>query len=253
MNRAFIFIALLLVGLIVFSCAGEDKKDKDTTPPYPPTMIPHLGDTGDAQTTYYGQPQDITDDNNGIDTVPDGDWIRISWKPFIDEDVNRVRIWRYDEINTVPILIDSIYNPTQRHYLDSTDLTERLWYSYYIDVTDFSGNTSVSDTVSYALLPKPVLLEPLNNAIVPRVGLKTVWSDNGFASIYRFLLFDENHDYVWHHDLFTAMEDNMFVNIPVTFLSSGHSYYWRVDSFDRDEQRQAYLGAEAQEMVFHVQ
>lgn len=251
MRKSLIFISLLGLALL-FSCSGTDKHDVDTTPPYPPTMIPHLGDPGDAPTTYYGQPTVLTDENNGIDTVPEGDWIRISWKPFLDEDLNLIRVWRFDELNQTPVKLDSL-PPNKKEYLDSSLLTERLWYSYFIDIVDFAGNYSTSDTVSYAILPKPMLLDPPNNGTVSRTQAVARWSNSGFATSFRFMLFDSNHNYKWHQDYFTALEDQLFVTIPVTEIQSGQSYYWRVDAFDWDEERQQYLGAESMERVFHVQ
>ena len=248
-------IAMLMLTLMLISCSGTDKPEEDTTPPFPPTMVPHLGDVGDPPTTYYGQSAIITDENNGIDAVADGNWIRIAWKPFIDEDLNLVRIWRFDEFNTTPVQIDSIA-PNNDYYLDSREqMPERIWYSYFIDIVDFAGNTARSDTVSYALLAKPVLLDPPNGATISPVGARVYWNSSGFASIYRLVLFDSNHNYLWHQDLPTAMEEQLFMDIPVNLLSghSGEGIYWRIDSFDWDEERQQYLGAESLERIFYIQ
>lgn len=255
MHKILATLALLSLVLFIFSCSGTDKPEEDTTPPFPPTMIPHLGDTGDPPTNYYGQQTILTDDNNGIDTVPDGNWVRISWKPFLDQDLNLVRIWRFDEFNTTPVQIDSIA-PNQSYYLDSKQqLPERIWYSYFIDIVDFAGNSARSDTVSYALLAKPVLLDPPNGATISPIGARVYWNSSGFASSYRLVLFDSNHNYVWHQDLFTALEDELFIDIPVNLLMqySGQGMYWRIDSFDWDEERQQYMGAESLERIFYVQ
>ena len=255
MLKALKSMAILVLTVLLISCSGTDKPEEDTTPPFPPTMIPHLGDVGDPPTNYYGQSAIITDDNNGIDSVADGNWIRIAWRPFIDEDLNLVRIWRFDEFNTTPVQIDSIA-PTNDYYLDSRDqLPERIWYSYFIDIVDFAGNTARSDTVSYALLAKPVLLDPPNGATISPVGARVYWNSSGFASIYRLVLFDSNHNYLWHQDLPTAMEEQLFMDIPVNLLSghSGEGIYWRIDSFDWDEERQQYLGAESLERIFYIQ
>lgn len=248
-------IVLLLVFALLISCSGTDKPDVDTTPPYPPTMIPHLGDVGDPPTNYYGQPTVLTDENNGIDAVPDGNWIRIAWRPFIDQDLNLIRIWRFDDANPTPVQIDSIA-PNRDQYLDSRQqLPERVWYSYFIDIVDFAGNTARSDTVSYALLAKPILVDPPNGATISAMGARVYWNSSGFASIYRLVLFDSNHDYIWHQDLPTAMEEELFIDIPVNLLTqySGQGIYWRIDSFDWDENRQQFMGAESLERIFYVQ
>ncbi|MDZ4183028.1 MAG: hypothetical protein U1B83_09140, partial [Candidatus Cloacimonadaceae bacterium] len=83
-----LYLVLLLTMIGLLSCAGEDDPDKDKIPPYPPTLIPHLGDTGDPPVFYEGQWIVLNDENNGIDTVPDGNWIRIPWIPFIDTDLS---------------------------------------------------------------------------------------------------------------------------------------------------------------------
>jgi hypothetical protein len=43
----------------------------------------------------------LTDDNNGIDAVPDGNWIKLSWDPFIDNDLSHLKIYRYSDIDTL--------------------------------------------------------------------------------------------------------------------------------------------------------
>lgn len=255
MRKPFLLL-LLLISLILISCAGDDDLDKDKIPPFPPTMIPHLGDSGDPPTVYYGNPpRMITEDNNGIDAVPEGDWIRIAWKPFIDTDLSRVRIWRYDQFNPTPVIIDSI-NANVEQYLDSRNaLEERVWYSYYIDLVDHSGNVARSDTVHYALLAKPILISPINGDTVSPLGATFRWNQSGFASKYRLVLFDMNYDYVWHQDLYVALEDELFITIPNNLASqySGQSLRWRVDSFDYDQEMEAYMGAESQERIVHIQ
>ncbi len=250
-------LVMLLASLIILSaCLGRDENEKDKIPPVEPVMVPHLGDTGDQPVVYNGQPVQLNDENNGIDTVPDGDWIRISWDPFVDNDLSHVKIWRYDDFNTEPVQIDSIPSSAS-YYLDTDNqLTERVWYSYYIDLVDSSGNSSRSDTVSYALLSKSILLTPENNATISPVGAEFKWNRSGYASMYRLILFDENYNYVWHHDLVVALEvDPLSVTLPVNLAQqySGQSLRWRVDSFDMDQQMQMNMGSESNERVVYIQ
>lgn len=258
--KKLLLILMLAVILLLCACAGTDDDDVDITPPIPPVLTPHHGDTGDPPVVYEGQTIYINDDNNGIDTVPDGDWIRVSWEPFKDTDLSHVKIWRYNNFATEPVLIDSI-SATHDYYLDTdSQLTERVWYSYFIDLVDLAGNESRSDTVSYALLSKSLLLSPANGAtIAPQsnpLDARFSWNRSGMAGKFRLLLMDENYNYVWHQDLYVALEaDPLFIQIPINLASqySGQTLRWRVDSFDWDQEMQAYMGSESFERIVHIQ
>ena len=248
-------IALLLVLallLSLFACSGEDEKDKDTTPPHNPVMIPHLGDVGD----YYTGGFVLTDENNGIDAVPDGSWIRIMWEPFIDTDLSHTKIFRFDSIDPNPVLIDSIM-ANRDNYLDSAQtLQERVVYSYFIELVDTSGNSAVSDTVSYGILAKPILVSPANNATVSPSNFRFVWNRSGFASRFRVVVWDELNEYVWHQDLVvSAEEDPLDIAFPVNIAQQyqGHSLRWRIDAFDWSEELQGNMGSESEERVVHIQ
>ena len=258
MSKSILVSLLFCTMLLIAACAGRDENEKDTTPPEPPTLVRHLGDTGDPQIIYQGQLIQLNDENNGIDTVPDGDWIRVAWNPFIDTDLSHVKIYRYDEFHPDPAQIDSIPY-TASYYLDTDpQLTERVWYSYFIDLVDSSGNSARSDTVSLGLLSKSILLEPANNQTIAPLGAEFQWNRSGYASKFRFMLFDENYNYVWHYDLVTALEvDPLSVTIPVNLANqySGQSLRWRVDSFDDwDDDLQMYkFGSESHERVVYIQ
>lgn len=246
----------LLTALLVTACAGEDKKSVDTQAPAPPSLVRHLGDTGDLPIEYNGAELVFTEENNGIDAVPDGNWIRVSWKPFIDNDVSHVHIWRFDEYNTEPELIDNI-PANSRQYVDSKEqLNIGTRYSYFIDLFDFSGNSSRSDTVSYALLSKVNLISPANNALVSTTDIDLTWQRSGFASKYRAIVFDEDYKYVWHQDIVVSFEEDiMHLPFPTNLASehSGESLYWRVDSFEWDSELEMEVGSESGERIIHIQ
>lgn len=256
MKKFVIVIMLASLALLMLSCSGEDKLAKDTTPPFPPTLTPHLGDTGDLPVTYNGVTFALNEENNGIDAVPDGDWLRIMWHPFLDNDLSHLRIYRFDEFNPQPVLIDSV-SASARQFVDSrSTLNYNTVYSYYIDLVDSSGNYSTSDTVSYALLSKSQLISPVNNAYVNPTNIVFTWNRSGFATKYRALVFDSNYEYIWHQDLVVSFEeDPLTIRFPVNLAEqhSGESLIWRIDSFDWNNTLDAFIGSESNEWIIHIQ
>ena len=73
--RKIIILTTLLLLVLLFSCSGDDPPEKDKIPPTTPKLISHLGDTGDDPIIVNGVTVSLNDDNNGIDTVPDGNWL----------------------------------------------------------------------------------------------------------------------------------------------------------------------------------
>lgn len=252
-----ILLLLVAVSLIMLSCSGKEEDYKDKTPPANPTMRPHLGDTGDPVVSYLGQDYIINEENNGIDTVPDEDWLRIMWEPFIDTDLSHVKVYRFDQINAEPVLVDSIQASAQ-YYLDSSnDLNPGIWYSYFIDLVDFSGNVATSDTVSYALLSKSIPFSPPNGSTITSTEGVFQWYTSGVASKYRLLLMDELGNYVGHQDLDVATEENpLQITMPNNLIQqySGRSLRWRVDAFEVDgNMNMQTMGSESNEMIVHIQ
>ena len=252
-------IWLILLALVLGSCSGEDESGKDKTPPAKPVLIAHRGDTGDG-VFFLDDDSYITlnDENNGIDTVPEGDMIRLSWEPFIDNDLSHLKIYRYSDIEPEPVELGQIPS-NNRHYLDQDDLVEKHWYYYYIELFDISGNSTVSDTVHYAILSKPGLIAPENNAYVDLdtpEGLSFVWgiADDSIG-FYRVLLWDENNDLLWFDDFNLATEDPpLSLKLPqlIPAPQPGSVMRWRVDYFVWDGDKQMYMGSESLERVFTV-
>ncbi len=253
-NLMILMVSVLMVFTLI-ACAGEDSLGKDKIPPIAPTLIPHLGDTGDPAVSYNGQSVYLKDENNGIDTVPDGDWIRLSWMPFIDTDLSHLKIYRYDEFNTVPVLIDSI-SSNNNQYVDISTLTVQTRYSYFVELVDFTGNSTVSDTVSYALLSKVNLVSPEAGSTVQANDVTFQWYRSGFASRYRVIVFNQNYEYVWHQDLDVSFEDTLLslrlpVNVGPDYV--GQTLIWRVDALEMDNELGIYIGSESYERTMHVQ
>ncbi|MFA6910212.1 MAG: hypothetical protein WCQ59_03715 [Candidatus Cloacimonadaceae bacterium] len=252
-------IWIVLIALMLGSCSGEDEIGKDNTPPVKPVLIAHRGDTGDGvffldEDTYIT----LNDENNGIDTVPEGDMIHLTWEPFVDNDLSYLKIYRYSDIEPDPLELAQV-PASNRDYLDQNDLVEKHWYYYFIELFDISGNSSISDTVHYAILSKPGLISPENNAYVnlnTPEGLSFVWglADDSIG-FYRVLVWDENNDLLWSNDFDLATEDPpLSLKLPQLNppIASGSVLRWRVDYFVLDGDKQMYMGSESLERVFTV-
>lgn len=255
--RLALYLIMSLIILSMLSCSGDDPLGTDSEPPARPILRPHLGDTGDSPVTWNGLSITLNDDNNGIDTVSEGNFIKIPWEPFIDTDLSHVKVFRFSNHNAEPVEIASNVTASARQYLDTDNsLQERVWYSYFIHLYDSSGNYSVSDTVSYALLSKCLLDYPANNQIVPLFNLKLRWTSDGVgASSFRVLLWNEENQLLYHQDIFIAVpEDTYEVAVPANLeVYPGDVIRWRVDAFDEDFGYNIKMGSESQERVFIIQ
>ena len=235
---------ILLSGLIllfIWACAGEDSLGTDTTPPDEPHMIPHLGDTGDIfgsdTLNFYNI---YGNEMNGIDALPEGDWIRIQWDHPLDNDLDFAQIFRFSLQNNLVTKIDSISFPHSDEYIDKYgSLIEKDWF-YFIKIFDTSGNFSISDTVCYNLLNKPVLIEPPdNNEPMPLDSLYFKWWDDPNVLTFRLLLFDANYDILWQYE--PTGQPNAGSAYEIEYdgppIQPQQIYYWRVDAFG-DEMEQ---------------
>lgn len=249
-NTFILILALVILG----GCSGKDDPDVDKIPPVAPVMIPHLGDTGDDPVIYNGIEIVLNDENNGIDTVPEGNMMRIPWEPFQDTDLSHLKVFRFSDIEPEPIAIDSV-RADRHHYLDQGPLVERVFYSYYIELFDSSGNSAVSDTVSYALLPKSSLISPPNNHYGSTEGLRfTFRRADDRAGRYRVLLFGEDSQLIWHTDIENIGDIEMSVAFPhqAYNIPAGTRLRWRVDYFDWDDANQIFMGSESNEWNYTV-
>lgn len=255
-----VFITLLITVLLLLSaCSGDDPIDTDTIAPVAPVLIPHKGDTGDDPVVVGNQTIIWNDENNGIDAVAEGNWIRVPWEPFVDTDLSHVKVYRFSNSNPEPILVNTV-PAADRYYLDQSSLVEREWYSYFIELYDAAGNFSVSDTVSYAILAKSNLVSPANGEAVNPVNLKLIWNrGDSDTSMFRVLVWDDTEKLVYSPLYFYApTEENPpppQVPFPVLFPAptSGQVYRWRVDAFDWDEAMGMYMGSESYERSFVIQ
>jgi hypothetical protein len=250
------YILLFLLCLIVLmGCHGNDNLPTDNTPPTTPILIPHLGDAPDTTSYYNDEISILTDENNGIDAVPDDDWFRLSWGHLLDTDLDYIKVFRFDEQYNEPVMVDSIsYN--NDYYVDDTDsLYTNRRYSYYIEVVDQHGNSAVSDTVTYKLLSKQILTSPGYGAAFNPAQDSLCWQKSGFVSKFRLLVFDTDNVMIWHKDINVAFEQDFFAEkVPVNLFGSypSDSFYWRVDAFDFDYELNMYIGSESNERLLYL-
>lgn len=224
------FLIIFLLFIIV-SCASSDKVYKDTTPPLKPILIPHLGSIGDNEW--------LSDDNNGIDALPDGEWIRIQWHKLLDNDLKIIRIYRFaKDLNQNPVKIDSI-GWNNEEYIDrllpesvgQITAIETDWH-YFIKVLDHANNYTVSDTVKFKLIQKPILTEPEEDAVFSNSSQITFrWRKQSSSTRLRLLLFDdETGKLIWHYDEINITEEIIFQKRYDGNPLPAGSYTWRVDS-----------------------
>jgi hypothetical protein len=156
----------------------------------------------------------------------------------------------------MPVLIDTRSVDDNDYYIDnSNDVITHIKYSYTIEVFDKAGNSTLSDTVSYKLLDKPILSEPVNNAVMNPNGIVFKWNASGFVSKYRLLLFNDNHEYLWKYDMDVAFEGDSFeVTGPsnLSQLNPGSSIFWRVDAFEWDSDLGFFIGSESYERKINL-
>jgi len=231
----------------MLSCSGEESITKDKTPPLKPKMIKHLGDIPDTihvnnQVIY------LTDENNGIDAVSDGNWIMLRWGHLLDSDLEIAKIYRFDEFDPIPVLVNSV-SPVVDSLVDSSpDISTYKRYSYYMEVFDRAGNKTLSDTVSYKLISKQILDEPLPEATLDPNNITFKWLRSGEVDKFRLLVLDENEKYLWHFDYDVSFEDIPYeVNLPIGLLQnySGDFIWWRVDAFKWDFDLNMFVGSES--------
>jgi len=268
MKKLSIFMYSLFFSLFIISCSSSDKTSIDKLPPNKPILIPHLGDMGDNLLIdgYL-----INDSNNGLSPLPDGDRLRLQWSRLIDNDLSVIRIYRYPEsLNPNPVKVDSIRWDNEE-YIDRLEntgtnpATQTNWH-YFIEVVDMTGNSTVSDTVNFTLINKPLLLSPEpGDTLISSSQLSFNWvSYNTNISRLRVLILKTNDqfsdgdlnykEYVWHFDESNITENSEFnINYTGEPLPAG-TYYWRVDAQGAmDENLNYNSGSKSEERKFIIQ
>jgi len=240
-------LLLLITILLLMSCAGENSAEKDNTPPEKPIIISHLGDTGDGEVLdslgviINLNAGDNGDTKNGIDAEPDGNSIRVcwDWRYHLDTDLESISIFRFrkNDAGIIDLQQVSQVEDTENFIIDYLDnipdiAVETEWF-YFLEVFDNSGNSTLSDTVSYTLSFKPLLAYPEDGSYFSADDtIVFSWETGGPAIHYRLILFDAQHNYLWKHDEYQDEENNFSISYYGDApLNPGHTYIWRVDAF----------------------
>ncbi len=146
-------VIILIAGFTILGCVSEQVA-VDLSPPDAVQITPRSADT-----VYFEQ---------GIDAVPEGDYIYLSWYQSQADDLEGYRVYRIaHEEDAERILIVEL-DPEITEYEDhdpvlapdqSTGLS--TGFSYWVTAYDESGNESVfSEEALYKLMTKPNLTEP---------------------------------------------------------------------------------------------
>lgn len=233
-TKYLVYILLLIVGLLL-SCAKDEPEGKDTIPPSKVSLIPHLGDPGDRDD--QGELIGLTDYNNGIDAEPGSrnNWIKIEWdgEPLnMDGDIHRIEVHRFNELGDSAIVDIISYDPDVTSYIDRFSGYEEpvidQWWSYYIIPYDEADNYTLSDTVSYYLIEKPIIVEPADNAGFSLTDEITFRWQGPEGYRYRLVFFNTDNTAAAAVDIYEGSEYSCSGRELGLFPGT---YTWRVDAF----------------------
>lgn len=241
-------ILIMLIGIfILIGCTGEESLGVDTQPPNKPELVVHQGDTGDIITGFQGEIDTLNFynttplhfENNGMDAMMDGNWIKTQWFRLEDSDIDYLKIYRFsaqdyfaDTLNYISV-IDSVDYNVDNHYVDKTSMINKNYF-YFIEAFDDAGNSTFSDTTGYRIIEKPFLIAPNDNHTT-NDGYNIIfeWQQIGSnARLHTLLVFNEDRELLW---LNTPLDHQDFI-VPYDgpFLEAGTTIIWRVDSFGWD-------------------
>jgi hypothetical protein len=154
-----------VISLIAMGCA-KDRIAADTEPPSSVQLVIRSDDTATVEL--------------GIDAVPEGNYVYLSWYPSTDPDLAGYRLYRQAE--------DSVDKVIVVEGLEATEYTDRdavlapnsqtgfsMGFYYWVTAFDESGNESpLSASAYYRLMDKPALSTP----VVQGDSLIMSWSYN---------------------------------------------------------------------------
>ncbi|MEA1972737.1 MAG: hypothetical protein U9N34_05525 [Candidatus Cloacimonadota bacterium] len=245
-----------LMLLLLMSCTGSELIDVDTTPPFKPHLIHHLGDAGDGMVeNSNGEMIELTDENNGTDAVPTGDKIKIMWEYLEDTDLDYIKIYRfnYEQINftTVDSILADGVSFYEDAFMQNSNPIGEEWF-YCIEVFDQAGNSTISDTTSYELVDKPLLSYPADNQLIDDTQLYFRWNIVSGIEHYRLLLFDNNGILKRTGDIFESTTSGDSISFEQTVgddLPPFFSGQWRIDAISASNSN---MGSESNQRSIRI-
>ena len=263
-------LLLPIIMILLMNCTGKESLGVDSTPPEPPELIPHLGDTGDDGDQYvfgknYYNTNDPELENNGIDAVPGGNQMQIQWYNITDSDIDYLEIFRFsaeayygDSLDFVE-KIDSIDYNNQSIYRDvNADSYVDKELFYFIKAVDEAGNSTPSDTVGYKLIHKPSLIQPSYGESFSNANNITFEWAGDTGLLYRLLVFDIDRNPLWQ---WTPLDwDPLETQYQGPAIIPPDTLIWRVDVFGQSgvlhtiEGNDYYIdsGAESEERYIYI-
>ncbi len=188
-TNTFIILILSNMLLLLISSCGKDIDNIDEEPP--------------ARPVFKAKTLDSEFEEQGIDAVSDGDYIRIEWKPNSEEDLEGYKLFRGESSNIDSTWIELTNELDERDsfYVDRdfSLLNDRQWF---YRVSAYDGNENDSDTsivIRYKLLYKAdISLEKLDNNGNIRV---TVVYQGELGSISYILRFYQSSELISVHPI----------------------------------------------------
>jgi hypothetical protein len=180
---------------------------------------------------------DTSSVEKGIDTVPEGNTIRIEWESSSDENVDVYEIYRNSETEKgkfdkkkfdiiAPVSVPDTF------YEDQNLLLNVGYYYYILAVTDYGSRSEPSDTLNYKLIEKPINLRP--DGSVSDTKPEFSWTDPNNAHYYVIRIM-ENDKMVWLSQLQSDYSERQTIRFNEDHLAAydslakGVTYNWRVD------------------------
>lgn len=199
---------------------------------------------GTPRFVAMSQPDSVEETGIGQDPMTGG--IFLQWYSTLG--AARYKVFRSDSLDekglptdfmiVADVISSSALNDTS--IVDVNSIETGVRYYYYLRVYASDGSQSVpSDTINYALLPRPTLSYPGINATVDKAGLYFGWHDltGGGSTVIRVEdISVVPARYVWVSGRFQIFESYPtkefdFDSTAIAQLITGHSYQWRVDRF----------------------
>jgi hypothetical protein len=146
-------VMTLTAGFAILGCVSEHVA-VDLEPPDAVQITPRSADT-----VYFEQ---------GIDAVPEGDYIHLSWYPSLENDLAGYRVYRTAHLENAERILIVELDPEITEYEDHDPVLApdqgtglSTGFSYWVTAYDESGNESaLSEEALYKLMTKPNLTEP---------------------------------------------------------------------------------------------